>query len=289
MQTILITGCRGQLGLELTRQLGAGCRLILVDIEELDITDSAAVFDQVKKAEPDAVINCAAYTNVDACEHNVDLAYRVNAMGARNLACASFEAGAKMVQISTDYVFSGEGVRDEDGSVRAYVENDRPGPVNVYGKSKLAGEEMVRAHNPHHLIFRTAWLFGEGANFVRTMLRLAKDHDSLTVVNDQWGNPTSTKELARLIIDVMRRPEYGVFHATCEGVCTWYEFACEIFRLRGLETRVVPCTSAEYPRPAPRPRYSMLDNRAARLCGAYSMAHWKDALAEYLKAQEGPC
>lgn len=285
MQTLLITGCKGQLGLELARQLGAdeNNRLILVDVEEMDITKSTDVFETVKETKPDAVINCAAYTAVDACEQNVDLAYRVNAIGARNLAAASFEVGAKIVQISTDYVFDGRGVRDNDGTIRPYVENDKPEPVNVYGKTKLAGEEMVRAHNPRHLIFRTAWLYGEGNNFVRTMLRLAKDTESVKVVNDQWGNPTSTAELSKLIIDIMQRPEYGVFHATCEGVCTWYEFACEIFRLKGIDIRVVPCTTEEFPRPAKRPMYSMLDNRAARLCGAYDMAHWKDALAEYLK------
>jgi dTDP-4-dehydrorhamnose reductase len=187
------------------------------------------------------------------------------------------------VHISTDYIFDGEGVRDDDGEVRPYVENDRPAPINVYGKSKLAGEEMVRAHNPRHVIFRTAWLYGEGNNFVRTMLKLAQDNDSVKVVNDQWGNPTSTRELSRLIVDVMQRPDCGVFHATCEGVCTWHEFAVEIFRLKGIEIKVMPCTTEEFPRPARRPRYSMLDNRAARLCGAYTMAHWKDALAKYLK------
>ena len=289
MQTILITGCKGQLGRELAKQLGAdgNNKLVLTVIEELDITDAAQVYARMREVKPDVVINCASYTNVDACEHNVDLCYRVNAVGARNLAVASKEAGAMMVQLSTDYVFGGEGVRDEDGTIRAYVETDRPGPVNVYGKSKLTGEEMVRVHNPRHIIFRTAWLFGEGNNFVRTMLTMARDHDSVTVVNDQWGNPTSTKELARLMLDVMRRSEYGLFHATCEGVCTWYEFACEIFRLKGMPTKVVPCTTAEYPRPALRPRYSMLDNRAACLHGAYTMAHWKDALKEYLSGAGG--
>jgi len=261
--------------------------LILTDLEELDITDAALVYARMRELKPDVVINCASYTNVDACEHNVDLAYTVNAIGARNLAVASHEIGATIVQISTDYIFSGEGVRDHDGAIRAYVESDRPGPINVYGKSKLAGEEMVRAYNPRHIIFRTAWLFGEGTNFVRTMRTLARDHDSVTVVNDQWGNPTSTKELARLILDVLRRPAYGIFHATCEGVCTWYEFACEIFRLQGMPTQVVPCTTAEYPRPARRPRYSMLENRAACLHGAYTMAHWKDALKEYLTGPGG--
>lgn len=285
MQTILITGCKGQLGLELSKQLSAdeNYRLIRTDVEEMDITRSTAVFEKIKETKPDVVINCAAYTAVDACEQNVDLAYRINAAGAGNLARASFAVGAKIIHISTDYVFDGEGMRDSDGSIRPYVETDRPAPINVYGKSKLAGEEMVRLHNPRHVVVRTAWMYGEGSNFVRTMLRLAQDNNSIKVVNDQWGNPTSAREVVRFIIDFLKRPDCGVFHATCEGMCTWYEFACEIFRLKGIDVHVVPCTTEEYPRPARRPRYSMLDNRAARLCGAYAMAHWKDALAEYLK------
>lgn len=286
MTTVLITGCRGQLGQELAAQLGMDpeYRLVLYDIEEMDITDAPDVFEKVRAIAPDVVINCAAYTAVDACEDNVDLAYRVNALGARNLAAVTHNIGARILHISTNYVFGGDGMRDSDGAVRAYVENDPTVPINVYGKSKLAGEQLVRVHNPRHVIFRTAWLYGgEGRNFVTNMLHRAADGEVIRAINDLWGNPTSARELSKLIIDIMERPESGIFHASCEGVCTWYEFALEIFRIKGVQANVVPCSADKYPRPARRPRYAMLDNRAARLIGAYAMAHWKDALADYLK------
>jgi dTDP-4-dehydrorhamnose reductase len=280
-----ITGYKGQLGMEMTSQLknaGKGYELILTGIDELDITRIDSVVSYVNKTKPDIIINCAAYTAVDNCETNADTAYRINAIGPRNLAIAAAQIGARLVHISTDYVFNGEGIKTIDGSIRPYNEFDCPDPCTVYGKTKYEGELFVQRINPRSFVIRTAWLYGEGSNFVRTMLRLSRENETVRVVNDQFGSPTSTRELARLIMALMGTDNYGLFHGTCEGQCSWYEFTKEIFRLKGIETEIIPVTSEEFIRPAKRPGYSVLDNYMLRLTTEHRFNDWKDELKAYL-------
>jgi dTDP-4-dehydrorhamnose reductase len=278
---ILITGSKGQLGLELNRQLlalrdaGRAVELVLTDLNELDITNQPQVVSLIQAEQPQAVINCAAYTNVDGCETNETAAFRINALGARNLAVAALQVAAAMVQVSTDYVFDGTNAAPR----REY---DPVNPQTVYGRSKLWGEQLVAATNPRHFIVRTAWLYGEGNNFVRTMLRLAQERDELQVVNDQIGSPTSTVDLARCIIDLIQTEAYGVYHATCEGQCSWYEFAVKIMELAGQAIKVTPITTGQLNRPAQRPQFSVLDNFALQLQGRNHFRDWESALREYL-------
>lgn len=273
---MLITGCNGQLGLELLRQLnGRKYEVIETDVHNLDITNSKQVVDFVEFHRPEAIINCAAYTNVDACESNEQAAFRVNALGAQNLSAAAYKVNAKIVQVSTDYVFDGTGTTPK----REY---DKTNPQSVYGSSKLLGEQLVRETNPRHFILRTAWLYGEGNNFVRTMLKLAKEKSEVSVVNDQTGSPTSTVDLARCIIDIVNTESYGTYHATCEGQCSWYDFAAKIFDLKGTNIKVNPITSDQLDRPAPRPKFSVLDNFMLKLIGLNNFRSWEEALEEYL-------
>jgi len=278
---ILITGCRGQLGLELIRQFNEFdglYSLIETDVHNLDITNQAMVFDLVKSQKPDVIINCAAYTNVDGCESDELNAYRVNAIGPQNLSAAAFSVGAKIVQVSTDYVF--------DGTVSSpKIESDPINPRSVYGKSKALGEILVKEINPRHFIVRTAWLYGEGNNFVRTMLKLAKEKDEVKVVNDQFGSPTSTKDLARCIIKLINTESYGTYHGTCEGSCSWNQFAKKIFEIKGINIKVSDITTEELNRPAERPKYSVLDNFMLRLIGINEFRSWEEALIDYLKGE----
>ncbi len=278
---ILITGCRGQLGLELIRQFNEFdglYSLIETDVHNLDITNQAMVFDLVKSQKPDVIINCAAYTNVDGCESDELNAYRVNAIGPQNLSAAAFSVGAKIVQVSTDYVF--------DGTVSSpKIETDPINPRSVYGKSKALGEILVKEINPRHFIVRTAWLYGEGNNFVRTMLKLAKEKDEVKVVNDQFGSPTSTKDLARCIIKLINTESYGTYHGTCEGSCSWNQFAKKIFEIKGINIKVSDITTEELNRPAERPKYSVLDNFMLRLIGINEFRSWEEALIDYLKGE----
>ena len=276
---VLLTGCRGQLGLEIGRQLGSmtgTCEIVETDAQSLDITNQGQVFDLIEAARPDVVINCAAYTNVDACETDELNAFRVNAIGAQNLAVGACKVGASIVQVSTDYVFDGKGCVPKK-------EYDPIKPQSIYGKSKALGEQLVRETNPRHFIVRTAWLYGEGSNFVRTMLRLAGEMSVLSVVGDQFGSPTSTVDLAKCIIKLMDTENYGTYHATCEGFCSWYRFAEKIFRLKGLNVNIRPITSKELNRPARRPRYAVLDNYMLKLLDINTFRHWEEALEEYLK------
>lgn len=275
---LLITGSKGQLGIELIKQLSGNkqYKLIETDVHNLDITNQKQVFELVQEKRPYAIINCAAFTNVDLCESKEADAFRVNAVGAQNLSVAAFSIGAKIVQVSTDYVFDGTGETPK----REY---DKTNPQSVYGSSKELGEMLVRQTNPTHFILRTAWLYGEGNNFVRTMLRLAGEKSELNVVNDQFGSPTSTVDLARCIIDLIHTESYGTYHTTCEGQCSWYDFAKKIFELKGLNVKVNSITSEELDRPAPRPKYSVLDNFMLKLVGMNSFRHWEEALKEYLK------
>lgn len=276
MKKILVTGCSGQLGRAIQREYeNDGAKLLCTDVAELDITDSAQVMEYMRLQRPDVILNCAAYTAVDDCERAWDLAYRINAIGPRNLAIAARETGAKLVHISTDYVFDGEGTSP-------YTEFDAVNPVSAYGKTKLAGERFVAQFAERFFIIRTAWLYGEGKNFVRTMLRLAETHDAVSVVKDQLGTPTSAAEVARLMHRLEPTENYGLFHGTCEGSCSWADFASEIFRLAGTSTKVNYVTTEEYGSPTKRPAYSVLDNYMLRLTTDYRMADWEAALREYL-------
>ncbi|MBQ6967522.1 MAG: dTDP-4-dehydrorhamnose reductase [Lachnospiraceae bacterium] len=289
MKKILLTGSNGQLGRAMNIELsGTEYELYNTDVFEadgihsLDITDVDAVMKTVREVEPYAIINCAAYTAVDAQEKDVDMSYKINAIGPRNLAIASRETGAKLLHVSTDYVFSGN-------SDRPYREFDKTGPVSTYGRTKLQGEKFVKAFADRYFIVRTAWLYGDGKNFVRTMLKLSENHDEVSVVCDQVGNPTSTKELAKALHYLLPTENYGLFHGTCEGDCSWADFAAKIFELAGKDTKVNRVTTEEYKKMNPlstdRPAYSILDNYMFRLTGDHVFANWEDALKEYLKGE----
>lgn len=277
MKKVIITGCNGQLGRALNQVYAKSSEVecINTDVAELDITDIDAVLQLVREVKPYAIINCAAHTAVDLCETEVDSAYRINAIGPRNLSIAATETNAKMIQVSTDYVFSGDGNRP-------YTEFDAVGPKSVYGKTKLAGEQMVKEFASRYFIVRTAWLYGDGKNFAKTMLRLSETHDTVRVVKDQLGSPTSAWELAKAIAYLLPTDNYGLFHGTCEGDCSWADFAKEIFRLAGRNTYVEAITTEEFGAQAARPAYSILENYMLTLTTDYKFAEWQDALAAYL-------
>ena len=276
---ILITGCNGQLGRELQKQL-INDQLILTDLHNLDITDWRAVKTTFADARPEVVVHCAAYTAVDKAEVDVEGAFRVNVVGSQNIAAASLEVGARMVCVSTDYVFDGE----NDGVYREY---DRTNPQSVYGVTKLQGEQIVKEILGRHYITRTAWLYGEGNNFIRTMLKLAQTNERLKVVNDQTGTPTSARELVKAIDRLIRTDAYGTYHCTCQGQTTWYELTKLAFEIAGVKTVVNPCTTSEFPRPAKRPRHSVLDNYMLRMTVGDPMSDWQSALREYFKCELG--
>lgn len=287
MKRILVTGCNGQLGRAIRKEYAnEKVSFINTDVVEgegitaLDITDISQVMELVKSEKPDVIINCAAHTNVDACETQWELAYKINAIGPRNLSIAASAVNAKIIHVSTDYVFEGNGERP-------YTEFDMPNPVSAYGKTKLEGEKFVQQFADKFFILRTAWLYGDGKNFVKTMLRLAETHDEVSVVCDQLGTPTSAVELAKMIHYLEGTDNYGLFHATCEGNTNWASFAEEIFELAGKDVKVNHVTSEQYaqmnPASANRPAYSILDNYMLRLTCEYKMADWKDALQAYMK------
>ena len=282
---MIVTGCNGQLGRAINREFAGDDRYELINTDvtadiKLDITDVDQVMSFVRENKPQAIFNCAAYTAVDRQEKDADLSMKINAVGPRNLAIAARDTGASLVHISTDYVFPGV----SDHPLREF---DPVGPVSVYGRTKLAGEKFVKQFADRFYIIRTAWLYGDGKNFAKTMLELSKTHDELTVVCDQLGTPTSAKELARCIHSLADTDNYGLFHGTCEGDTNWAEFAEEIFRLAGKDTRVKHVTTEEYtaanPGSAPRPAYSILDNYMLRLTGGYQFADWHDAVEEYFR------
>lgn len=271
---IVVTGAKGQLGKEVTRQ-GGKHELILTDYDTLDITDGKAVLHFMQEVKPEAVIHCAAYTNVDGAENDVDGAFRVNVIGSQNMAAGCLETGAKMIYISTDYVFDGQ-------SQTPYREFDQTNPQSVYGMTKWQGEQLVKEILGRHYILRTAWLYGDGNNFVRTMLKLAETNGTLRVVQDQVGTPTSTVDLTKAIFRLLDSEAYGTYHGTCQGSASWYEFACEIFRQAGKQVEVIPVTTEEFPRPAKRPAFSLLDNYMLRMTVGDPMRSWQEALQEYL-------
>ena len=287
MERILITGALGQLGLAINRLLADKDQYVLFrtdaiaseeeNVKVLDITDLEAVKKIFSEVKPNVVINCAAMTAVDLCESKQEMAYQINAIGPKNLAEASEMVGAKLVHVSTDYVFEGN-------AKVPYVESDITNPATIYGKTKLQGEVFVQSNCSRAFIVRTAWLYGEGKNFVKTMLRLAENKgNKIRVVSDQFGSPTSALELARVIVYLMKTESYGIYHATCEGITNWYEFAVAIFKEAGIEADVEAVTTQEYNCPTPRPIYSVLDNKALRERHGYVMKEWKDAFHEYMK------
>ena len=279
---ILITGGRGLLGRTLQREL-AEHELVVADVPDWDVTDADGFLAGVSAAAPDLVIHCAAMTRVDDCESNRDLAFRLNEEGSRNVAIACRATGARLIAISTDYVFSGDPPREP----WAWGELDIPRPRTVYGASQFAGEQMIQMILPEAVILRIAWLYGAGGpSFVHTLARLgAQDGEPLKVVNDQRGNPTSAKVVADVIRFLMTRPDVsGIVHGTCEDQCTWYDLAAELFRLLGLKRGLVPCSTSEFPRPAPRPRNSALKKSVLNLLG-YRTPRWQDALAEFVKSE----
>lgn len=274
---VLVTGVRGQLGYDVVNELKKrNHEAVGVDINEMDITDSDSVERVITKEKPDAVIHCAAYTAVDAAEENKELCLRVNAEGTENIAKACKKIDAKMIYISTDYVFDGEGERP-------WEPEDERAPLNVYGLSKYEGELAVEKYLEKYFIVRIAWVFGvNGNNFIKTMLKLGKTKDEISVVNDQIGSPTYTYDLARLLVDMAESNKYGKYHATNEGLCTWYEFACEIFKQANIEVKVKPVTSDMFPSKAKRPHNSRMEKIKLDENGFTRLPDWKDALSRYL-------
>ncbi|MEJ9151437.1 dTDP-4-dehydrorhamnose reductase [Bacillus smithii] len=275
---IVITGAKGQLGTDLVDLLSdKGHKVYGYGREELDITNFDQVHQVISNVKPDVVIHAAAYTKVDLAESEQDQAFLVNAYGTRNVAVASEAVGAKLVYVSTDYVFDG-------AANTPYNEFSPTNPMSVYGKSKLAGEQFVRDLHSKFFIVRTSWVYGKnGNNFVKTMLKLAQERDELKVVDDQVGSPTYTVDLARCILDLIQTENYGIYHVSNSGHCSWYEFAKAIFEEAGIEVKVNPCTTKDFPRPAPRPAYSVMEHMALRLNGFTEMPNWRDSLKRYLK------
>jgi dTDP-4-dehydrorhamnose reductase len=288
---ILIAGGNSQLAKEIKYILDRGSsslgdidsriiqgEVISLSREELDITDLNMVKKVVNNIKPDVIINCAAYTNVDGCESDFKGAFQVNALGPRNLAIAAKEANSKLLHISTDYVFEGEGTSP-------YKEYDRVNPKSIYGKTKALGDDYVRELCDKYFIVRTSWLYGRfGKNFVYTISNLGDKNDSIKVVNDQLGNPTNCEDLAYNILKLIVTEEYGIYHCTGEGICSWYDFAVEIIKLKGCHCKVEPCTTEEYPRPAKRPTYSALDNLMLECTIGNTMRDWKEALKDFFQS-----
>lgn len=274
---ILVTGAKGQLAFDVIEELkrrSIPCRAVGKD--ECDITNMPQVMELIETYEPDAVIHCAAYTAVDKAEHEEELCTDINYRGSANVAAACSKVGAKMLYVSTDYVFGGT------NNIPLEVDDPKD-PLNVYGKSKLNGENSVRQICPRSFIVRTSWVFGlNGANFVKTMLRLAKDHPTISVVSDQIGSPTYTADLAPLLCNIVMSEKFGTYHATNEGFCSWYEFAKKIMELTETDVKILPVTTAEYPTAARRPLNSRLSKSSLDKAGFLRLPTWEDALKRYL-------
>lgn len=296
MKKLLLFGHSGQLGSEIIRKIESednefnrledgGIKLVKMSSAELDITNTLHVLDYMRNSMPSIIINCAAYTNVDKAEEDYQKAFQVNAIGPRNLAIAAETVGAKLVHISTDYVFDGKGIDKNDGKV-PYREYDTANPINVYGKTKLLGENYVREFCSKYFIIRTSWLYGEnGNNFVKTIIKAAREKGRLQVVNDQIGNPTNAEELAYHILKVAFTDEYGIYHCTGNGTASWYDFACRIVEYAGIDCTVEAVTSEQYKTKAKRPFYSCLDNMMLRSVIGDSMRNWEDALYDFIKSR----
>ena len=277
----LITGYRGQLGYDIVRELEKRefKDYLALDKEELDITNRDDVMRVVHEYQPDVIFHCAAWTAVDKAEDMIDACYNVNVVGTRNIVDASLDVGAKILYMSTDYVFDGK----KDGY---YTEEDEVHPMSVYGRTKYEGEEEVR-RNPKHYITRISWVFGiNGHNFIKTMIKLSHDHDELSIVDDQIGTPTYTVDLARLLVDMALTDQYGTYHSTNEEYCSWAEFADYIFKSNGIDTKVRPVSTEEYleisgTKQAYRPRNSKLSKDKLKRAGFKLLPSWKDATKRY--------
>lgn len=291
---LLLTGSKGQLGSQIKEIICNGkselgeinptyekVELKGIGREDIDISKLEDTRMYIKAFKPDIIINPAAYTNVDGCESNEELAFKTNAIGVRNLAIAAEEVGAKLIHISTDYVFQGNGTIP-------YTEYDLPLPVSVYGKTKLAGETYVKEFCSRYFIVRTAWLYGyNGKNFVKTIIKIAKEKGNIDVVNDQKGNPTNAEDLAYHILKIALTEEYGIYHCSGKGECTWFDFAKKIVEYAGINCIVNPITSSEFARTAKRPSYSSLDNMMLRCTVGDEMRPWQDALKMFVHNIEG--
>lgn len=282
---ILITGGKGQLGTEILKcfenkktELGVPeilkqeNKVTSIDVDSLDITDLTAVTKLFEENKYDCIINCAAFTNVNACETEVETAFKVNAIGPRNLAIAAEKINAKLIHVSTDYVFSGVGTTP-------FVEWDNCDPQSTYGKTKYLGEQYVREFCSKYFIVRTSWLYGYyGNNFVKTIMKIAKERGECKVVNDQRGNPTNAADLAHHILKLVPTEEYGIYHGTGNGECSWYDFATKIVEFAGINAKVNPCTTEEFPTPAKRPAYSSLENLMFKATVGDEFRPWEEAL-----------
>lgn len=279
MKKIFVTGAEGMLGSDLVHILAeSGCDVIRSDIGDLDITKQDLVYKRFAEIKPDIIIHAAAYTDVDGAESEEDLCFAINRDGTRNVAHSAQQIDADLIYLSTDYVF--DGTKHEP-----YVESDVTNSLGVYGRSKLAGEEEIRALCARHKICRSSWLFGaHGKNFVRTILRLAEERSEISVVDDQFGSPTYVVDLSRQLAKLVEINEAGIFHVTNTGVCSWFDFAKEIVNQSGVECEVKRMTSDELRRPAPRPARSVLENKRLKELGIHSMPHWKDALKRFLRS-----
>lgn len=275
---VLVTGVKGQLGYDVMKELASrGMEAIGADLEEFDITNIEQTSAFITESAPDAVIHCSAYTAVDRAEEDFDTCYKVNANGPENIAAVCKKLDIPMLYISTDYVFPGDGQR-------FYEPEDATGPAGAYGKTKLAGEEAVKALLDKYFIVRISWVFGyNGNNFIKTMLRLSETHKELTVANDQIGSPTYTVDLAKLLVDMIVTDKYGTYHATNEGICSWADFAREIFAQAGKDVVVNNVTTEEYGAKAPRPKNSRMSKDKLVEAGFSRLPQWQDALARYLE------
>ena len=275
---VLVTGVNGQLGYDVVKELEKrGHQPIGVDREEMDLTYTEQIKECIENVNPEAIIHCAAYTAVDNAEDEEELCTRINAIATKDIAECAKLLDIPMIYISTDYVF--DGTKDDE-----YTEEDTPNPINVYGKTKYEGEVYVQDILEKYYIVRISWVFGEnGNNFINTMLRLAKERDSLNVINDQVGSPTYTKDLARLLVDMIETDKYGIYHATNEGYCTWYEFAKEIFHVSDTNVEVNPILTLDYPTKAKRPMNSKMNKDKLNINAFIKLRAWKDALRDYIE------
>ena len=278
MLKVWIVGSESQVGRAISEVLDTTeLQVLCTDKEELDITDTEGVLNYGEINRPDIIINCAAVTDPALCEENPELAYRVNALGARNLSLVARKHNAKIVQLSTDDVFDGK-------RTKPYTEFDDTNPLTVYGRSKRAGENYVKEFTHKHFIVRSNWVYGkDGRNFVNALLKSAETDKEVSIPTDQFGSPTSAKDLARIILHLIRTNEYGTYHATCKGKCSRYEFAEEILKLAGKDLKLNPALAADVP--TARPVYAVLDNFILRIIDVYEMPTWQESLKEYMEAR----
>ena len=278
---ILVTGVKGQLGYDVVQEgEKRGLEMFGTDVDSMDITDAGQVRKVMEAYKPDGVIHCAAYTAVDAAEEHQEICRKINVNGTRNIAEVCRDMDIPLVYFSTDYVFDGQGEN-------FWKEDDERQPLNVYGQMKYEGELAVQELVQKYFILRISWVFGvNGSNFIKTMLRLGKERGAVGVVSDQMGSPTYTYDLAKLVLDMFQTDKYGVYHVTNDGICSWYEFACEIFKQAGMDVKVTPLTTAEYPAKAARPLNSRMSKDKLVNAGFQMLPSWQDALRRYLERLE---